>query len=223
MLYFTLMKSVLTFLFSLVIPAALLAQHGQITITFLGNCGLHMTDGKLNVYTDFPYRSGAYNYMRYSPAEIDTIKHNAIFLFTHRHADHYCKPLVKKLDGKVFTPRNDRDLKKLNASSQDFSVQAFRTKHRFSLKHDSYLITWHGKRIYISGDTESCDTIAKQHGIDWAFVPSWILTDAQEKKIKIDAKKFALYHLYPLQKVDNETPDRIMLMDMEGKQITINY
>lgn len=217
------MKSFFTFLFSLIIPAALLAQSGQIMITFMGNCGLHMTDGKLNVYTDFPYRSGAYNYMRYSPAEIDSIKHNAIFLFTHRHADHYCKPLVKKLDGQVYTPWNDRNLKKLNASLQDFSVQAFRTKHRFSLKHDSYLVTWHGKKIYISGDTESCDTIAKQHGIDYAFVPSWILTDAQEKKIKIDAKKFALYHLYPFEKVDNETPDRIMLMDMEGKRVTIAY
>jgi hypothetical protein len=58
-----------------------------------------------------------------------------------------------------------------NKSLQDFSVQSFRTRHRFSFKHDSYLITWQSKTIFISGDTENAGTIGKVKGIDWAFVP----------------------------------------------------
>jgi len=49
------------------------SQSNQITIKFIGNCGLYMTDGALNVYVDFPYKSGAYNYMKYDKAELDNI------------------------------------------------------------------------------------------------------------------------------------------------------
>jgi hypothetical protein len=60
--------SVLLFAF----PAA--AQTNVITVRFIGNCGLYMTDGSLDVYVDFPYRSGAYNYMEYPASEIDSIR-----------------------------------------------------------------------------------------------------------------------------------------------------
>jgi len=199
------------------------SQSNQITIKFIGNCGLYMTDGALNVYVDFPYKSGAYSYMKYDKAELDNIKDNSIFIFTHRHADHYSKKLLKKLNAKAYGPWNESGIDKLNASLQDFSIQSFRTKHRFSFKHDSYLITWHNKKIFISGDTENADTIATVKGIDWAFVPYWILLDATEKTMKIDAKMFAIYHLYPNQKINIETPDRIVLLDKEDEVITVPY
>ena len=50
-----------------------------------------MTDGNLNVYTDFPYKSGTYNYMEFDSSELDSIKDNSIFIYTHKHADHYSK------------------------------------------------------------------------------------------------------------------------------------
>lgn len=34
------------------------AQSNEITIRFIGNCGLHFSDGTSNIYTDFPYVSG---------------------------------------------------------------------------------------------------------------------------------------------------------------------
>jgi L-ascorbate metabolism protein UlaG (beta-lactamase superfamily) len=71
------------------------SQSNEIKIKFIGNCGLFMTDGSTNLYLDFPYKSGAYNYMEYDSAEIDGIKSNAIFLFTHRHADHYSRKIIK--------------------------------------------------------------------------------------------------------------------------------
>lgn len=64
------------------------SQSNEIKIKFLGNCGLHLTDGNLN-YMDFPYKSGAYGYMEYDKAQLDSIKENSIFIFTHKHADHY--------------------------------------------------------------------------------------------------------------------------------------
>lgn len=67
------------------------SQTNEIRIQFIGNCGLSMSDGKSNLYIDFPYKSGAYGYMKYESIEIDSIKDNSTFLFTHRHADHYSK------------------------------------------------------------------------------------------------------------------------------------
>jgi len=54
-------------------------------------------------------------------------------------------------------------------------------------------------------------------------VPYWILLDATEKTMKIDAKMFAIYHLYPNQKINIETPDRIVLLDKEDEVITVPY
>ncbi|MEE4259350.1 MAG: hypothetical protein V2I62_06300 [Bacteroidales bacterium] len=45
----------LVFLLIMVVRMAT-AQDKNIEITFLGNCGLFMTDGEINVYLDFPYK-----------------------------------------------------------------------------------------------------------------------------------------------------------------------
>jgi L-ascorbate metabolism protein UlaG (beta-lactamase superfamily) len=136
------------------------AQDKAITIRFIGNCGLYLTDGSLDVYTDFPYKSGAFGYMKYPASELDSIRPNATHLFTHRHPDHYQKKLVKLLSGTEYGPwkvakKRKADLSLPQYAAADFSVEAFKTKHRFAHHHYSYLITWHGKRIYINGDAEA--------------------------------------------------------------------
>lgn len=202
----------------------------DIKIKFIGNCGLHLTDGQTNIYTDFPYKSGAFGYMRYSQIEIDSIKDNSIFVFTHKHADHYSKKIFKHFlkdkKCKIFTQWKKRKLLKHLADEPNIDIEVFKTKHRFSFKHHSYLITWNGKRIYLSGDTESAETIADIENIDWAFVPSWLLTDAEEKNIKIDAKKIGVYHLYPSE-VESETKKwknaaHIMPLAKQGETIIID-
>jgi len=62
----------LVFLLILIVQIAV-AQNKKIEITFLGNCGLFMTDGEINLYVDFPYKSGAYGYMTYDPELLDNI------------------------------------------------------------------------------------------------------------------------------------------------------
>ena len=78
----------------------------------------------------------------------------------------------------------------------NFILATFENKHRFTFKHYSYLITWHGKKIYFSGDTESASTIASVEQIDWAFIPTWIWQDAKENNLQINATKVAIYHLF---------------------------
>ena len=201
-------------------------QSNQIKIKFIGNCGLHMTDGTSNFYFDFPYKSGAHKYMAYDKAEIDSIKDNAIFVFTHRHSDHYSHKILKKLDGQKFDPWNIPELEKLGNSIPEFKIQAFKTAHKvfgISFKHYSYLITWHGKKIYISGDTGDLDNLKNIKNMDWAFVNPWLYMNAKNENVPIDAQKTGLYHLYPEQKIDGKIPDNLLVLKNEGELITIPY
>ena len=199
------------------------SQNNEIKIKFIGNCGLYLTDGNLNIYVDFPYKSGAHNYMEYDKSEIDNIKEYPIFIFTHKHSDHYSRKILKKLNGEKYGPWNIRKLKEINDTINEFSIQAFKTKHRFCFKHYSYLIIWHNKKIFLSGDTESAETIGKLSNIDWAFVPSWIILDSYDKDIKIDSEQFGVYHLYPNEKISNDNPEKYKLMNTQGEVISIPY
>lgn len=203
------------------------SQNHAVTIRFIGNCGLYMTDGQSNVYLDFPYRSGAHHYMEYNLAELDSIKDHPVFIYTHKHADHYSsrvKKISKKLGGQIFTPKNAGKLSELNTQLKDFTIEVIDTKHRFSFNHCSYLITWHGKKFYISGDTENAETIASYKNLDWAFVPAWIFIDALRSQISLSevSKMFAIYHIGPRDKITNENP-QIKLLDQQGEVITVPY
>jgi ribonuclease BN (tRNA processing enzyme) len=203
------------------------SQTGEINIKFIGNCGLYLTDGKSNLYIDFPYKSGAYGYMKYDQTEIDSIKDNSLFLFTHRHADHYSKKILEQIKSKhkgmVFGNWNTKNFEKISSSIDSFKIETFKTKHRFTFKHYSYLITWHGKRIFLSGDTETADIITTIKDINWAFVPYWIMLDAKEKQLKIDTEKFGIYHLYPNQKFTNSAPEKVIPLNNQGEIIKIKY
>lgn len=186
-----------------------------------------MSDGLLDVYVDFPYKSGAFGYMEYPSSEVDSIKAQATHIFTHRHPDHYTKKLVKKLTGTVFGPwkvkkKRRADLSAPAYSAAQFSLETFRTKHRFARHHYSYLITWHGQRIFLNGDTESAETFAQLKDLTIAFVPAWVMRDAQERGIKVDTKHVAVYHLYPSDKVTSENP-KIQLLFTQGTTITLPY
>jgi len=204
------------------------SQTFEIKIRFIGNCGLSMTDGISNIYIDFPYKSGAHNYMKYDLSELDSVKRNPIFIYTHKHSDHYSgrlvKKLVKKLDGEIYTPWNIRELLKFKDKIKDFNIEAYRTKHLFSINHYSYLITWHNKKIFISGDTKHVETIASLKDIDWAFVPAWLIMEANKKKINLEniSKMFAIYHIGPLDNI-NITGDVVLMLNKQGEIITIPF
>ena len=208
------------------------SQTKNIKIAFMGNCGLHMTDGVTDFYIDFPYKSGAHGYMEFDDTALDGIKENAIFIFTHKHADHFSKKHLKKVmkvkGGQAFGVSNISALEQLGTTLPDFDIQAYKTDHTvfgISFRHYSYLITWHNKKIYVSGDTTHPETIGKLEGIDLAFVPYWILKNAKAQHITIDAKMFAIYHLHPDQipsaKKNWDTIDHMKPMVNQGDIITI--
>lgn len=199
------------------------SQAKEITIRFIGNCGLHLTDGRSDLYVDFPYRSGAHNYMEYDTSEIAAVPSDAILVFTHSHADHYSKKLAKRVSKQVYGPWNVEKLVQLEGQLEQFSIQAFKTKHKFSFNHYSYLITWHGKRIYISGDTEHAETIATQKDLDWAFIPAWLLVEAQRKEIHVNTKMIGMYHIGQKDNITTSTPEKILLLMQTGQTVTLPF
>ena len=167
--------------------------------------------------------------MEYDKSEIDNIKDNAVFIFTHRHSDHYSHKILKKLSGRKFDPYNIDELEKLGETIPDFTIKAFNTDHTvfgIPFKHYSYLVTWHAKKIYISGDTTDSATIASQKGLDLAFVPIWLLMDAKEKKVDLKnlSNVYAVYHVGPKDKITVDANDpQIKLLDKQGETITVLY
>jgi len=199
-------------------------QSNEIKIRYIGNCGLHISDGINHIYTDFPYKSGAHNYIEYDNSEIDNLKENSFYIFTHKHSDHYSKKLLKRAlktkNGKAFGSWNIAELENLDEIIPEFEIKAFKTKHNFSLNHYSYLITWHNKKIFLSGDTENAETIGKMTNLDWAFVPAWLVVDSNEKDIKINTKMIGIYHIGPKDNI-NITGEKVLMLKKQGEVISI--
>ncbi len=75
---------ILTTIFALLFIKSMgFGQSNEIKIRYIGNCGLHITDGTHHIYTDFPYKSGAHNYIEYKASEIDSLKENSFYKFHH--------------------------------------------------------------------------------------------------------------------------------------------
>lgn len=201
-------------------------QTKEISIKFISNCGLLMSDGTTNIYSDFPYRSGAFIYDKFDKSEIDSIKENSIFIFTHTHGDHYSrknmKHVLKNKNGKKYGKWNIPELENLGDSIPEFKIEVFRTKHLFSIIHYSYLITWHGKKIFLSGDAEDTEIIEGIKDVEWAFVPGWLLNDILIDKIEVDTKMFGLYHIGRRDDINIIHP-KILVLDGKVEAIKIAY
>ncbi|MFK8044464.1 MAG: MBL fold metallo-hydrolase [Crocinitomicaceae bacterium] len=226
----TLNRKVICFLAILTIVLSAKVGYGQlneIKIKFIGNCGLHLTDNNLNIYVDFPYKSGAFNYMQFDKAELDSIKENSIFIFTHKHPDHYSRKNMRKTlrtkGGVKYGKWNIKKLDRVSKTTPQFSIQAIKTEHNLSFKHYSYLITWHGKRIYFYGDTETSDIALSMKNLDWAFVPYWTAKQIQKQNLAIDTKMLGIYHFYPTMKTTNSKPNKVVLLVNQGQTISIPY
>jgi len=198
-------------------------QSKEIKIKFIGNCGMHLTDGSSNIYVDFPYKSGAHHYMEYDKAEIDKVIPNSTFIFTHKHSDHYSRRLLSKMKGKKYGTWNVNKIGEISKSIPDFEITAYRTQHKvfgISFKHYSYLMVWHNKRIFFSGDAEKCDTLIQMKNIDYLFAPSWVISNAMNREMKIDAQYINVYHIGPRDNINSTSP-KIRLLKTSGEYINI--
>ena len=168
--------------------------------TFIGNMAFAITDGVTTLYTDFPYESGAFGYMRYDFASVSKAE-NSLCLITHGHRDHFDASLFAKMNAKVVAPPAlaatlpaERVIPFApKMAYRDIVIEALRTPHG-DIDHDSYLVTWHGLRLYFTGDTDSTDALLEAKNLDYAFVSPWLLEKVGRQKSRIDARHVIVYH-----------------------------
>ena len=177
-----------------------LPQARDLRARFIGNMGFAITDGIVTLMTDFPYESGYSGYMTYAAAEIRSDTDITIALITHRHADHWEPALFQRTNWNVIGPSDvvssiapERRLIAGRVPSAGLRIEALETPHA-GIGHHSYLVTWHDRRLYFTGDTDSLDTLMATKSIDVAFVSPWLYAAALKRGQAIDAKRIVIYH-----------------------------
>jgi L-ascorbate metabolism protein UlaG (beta-lactamase superfamily) len=166
---------------------------------FIGNMAFAITDGSTTLMTDFPYQSGYSRYMTYDPKMVRSAT-PTLSLITHRHGDHWERSLFMATDWKVAGPADvtvgispARVVPVAKGSFGPIGIEAIETPHA-SIGHYSYIVSWHGRRLYFSGDTESPDSLLAARNLDAAFVSPWQYRAALRSGKTIDAKQIVIYH-----------------------------
>lgn len=168
---------------------------------FLGNMAFAISDGVTTLMSDFPYQSGYSRYMTYDPALIRSTTASTLALITHRHGDHWEPALFSATNWKVAGPADVTaavDPSRVvplagGATFGAIQIEAIETPHA-SIGHYSYIVTWHGRRLYFSGDTESPDSLLSARNLDVAFVSPWQYRAALRSGKPIDARRIVIYH-----------------------------
>ena len=201
----------------------------DLAITFIGNEAFHITDGSTTLLSDFPYRSGAFGYMAYERKNIPPIK-DGLSLITHSHSDHWSKRLFDEMDTHVIAPTGatkriaPERVVPFSADTpmqfKDISVEAIEMPHALSPQHFSYLVTWHGLRLYFPGDTETPADMLKQKDIDVMFITPWLIRTIERQDLHLDTKILVVYH----QKIGEEFPPFQNYKRMkQGESFTVTY
>ena len=185
------------------------AETARLELRFIGNMAYAISDGKTTLYTDFPYQSGYADYMTYDFEAVPKTA-GSLCLITHGHLDHFDPSLFPRMDCALIAPadvvakaKTDRAIPLAPLMTyRDIQIEAVETPHA-GIGHSSYLVTWHGLRLYFTGDTESTDRLLAMKNLDAAFVSPWLLAAVAKQKARIDAKQVIVYH-----QASNETvPD----------------
>ena len=223
------LKSLLALL--IVLAATCEANAGELKITFIGNMAFHITDGETTLLSDFPYTSGAYGYMDYDAEAVPEIK-DGLHLITHFHGDHWNVRLFRATEQKTkiiappgitarlepdrvipFSPTEPMNYKGI-------AVQAIEMPHNLAPEHFSYLVTWHGKRLYFIGDTETPEDILKQKNLDVSFISPWVIRTVERQNLTLDTKELVMYH----QKVGEEVvPFQNYRRMQQGESFVVPY
>lgn len=174
---------------------------------FIGNMSYAISDGITTLFTDFPYQSGYSGYMAYDGREIRSATSRSLALITHRHSDHWDRGLFDRTNWKVVGPEDavagvaePRIVRALpvaparsTISFDGITIDALPTPHA-SIGHYSYLVTWLGRRLYFSGDTDDVAQLLEMTDIDVAFVSPWLFRRVQKTGRRIDAQRIVIYH-----------------------------
>src|SRR5262249_1997056 len=122
------MLKTIQFLFILLISEHAFAD--QLTFQFIGNMAFSISDHKTTLYSDFPYESGAFGYMKYDLKSLK-ISDNGVSLITHAHRDHWAKELFQPLKLKVIGPPEvlkDVDRSRIIPFAKEISYEGIHVK-----------------------------------------------------------------------------------------------
>ena len=173
----------------------------ELEFRFIGNDGFEISDGSSTLLIDFPYHSGAFGYMAFDPGEL-TARDNSLCVFTHRHDDHFDPGAIEGVGCQVAGP--PEVLKKVDASvrledgpSWQFGgaeIDCLDTEH-VDVDHCSYVIRWHGRSIFISGDVEELSGLyGLEEQLDIIIISSWLVPHESRIRQRFPDAEIVLAH-----------------------------
>src|SRR5262249_5598469 len=125
---------------------------------------------------------------------------DTVCLITHGHADHFDAKLFASTKFAIIAPPTvlaglDTPRKVAFAPQMRYAgilVEALPTPHG-TIEHYSYLVRWHGLRLYFAGNTDAVAELSRQHKRDVAFVAPWQLRAMIKEKKQIPARVVVIY------------------------------
>lgn len=166
-----------------------------IQLTFIGNAAFKFRLDNLDLYLDFPYHSGVYGYMEY---DFDAMYQGqeGYVIYTHLHKDHHRYSVLKKTKLKPIYPRYWQKKQYVKELERDFGVtlEYHKTRHKWSLWHESIFIRWRGKTILIFGDTEHLYPFMQRDNIDMMILTPWALGNLSQSNWSLEVPHYVLCH-----------------------------
>jgi L-ascorbate metabolism protein UlaG (beta-lactamase superfamily) len=176
-------------------------ERAPLQARFIGQMAFSITDGTVTVVTDFPYRIGYADAPSYDPKELRDGRPSTLALITHKHLDHWEPAFFAKTTWKVAGPDDvisglppDRVVAlKGTTTFGPVQIEPLETPHA-RIGHYSYIVTWQGKRLYFSGDTDDGRSVILAKNLDAAFVSPWLYRIVMKVGGRIDARRVVIYH-----------------------------
>src|SRR5262249_47901884 len=201
----------------------------RLTARFIGNMAFVITDGRTTLFTDFPYEPGAFGYMTYDFASVPEPPGSPC-LTTPRHRGHSDAALFAKMPpdtGIVAPPALAATLPAGRVLPfgpkivyRDLTIEPVETPHG-TIAHASYLVTWHGRRLYFTGDTDRYDDLVSRHGLDDAFVSPWLLAAIVRNGKSIDARRLIVYPHKPDETIAR-LPSAFVVIPKQGETLALD-
>jgi L-ascorbate metabolism protein UlaG (beta-lactamase superfamily) len=170
-------------------------------IRFIGNAAFELTDGQTTLLVDFPYESGVGGVMAFDSAAVRP-SGRVLALFTHAHRDHFDRAALLARGWPAYGPAELLALlppDRVFARTDSFAFGAFRVvripERHADVEHVAFLITWHGRRIYHSGDTMDPAHLQAMPELDVALVQENLLCwMAQQRGARVPAREVIVQH-----------------------------
>lgn len=171
----------------------------ELELQFIGHAAFRIADGETTLLTDFPYKSGASGFMEYRMEDVGPTP-DGVSLITHDHADHWDAALFRKMVLKIIAPPaitrglpSDRVVPWSDAITyKGIEVHPMATPH--TTGHVSYLVVWHGVRMFFTGDTDDPQPVLAQSRLDALFATPWLVRSLTKSGHKLDTELLVVHH-----------------------------